>query len=235
LKDLLGAYGKVGGIGAASGFLLSLLIGLFSGNPFGTVLLRALLLALLFAGFGIGAQVVLGRFLPEIAGVPAAGGETAPKKVDIVLPEENPHAAAPGVRVAEPGGTTEDGVAEAQALAEGGRTEEDGDVEAMPSDLPPPGPDEEAASVEEAVEGPAPKPAAAAEPVRPRTETDRPRGAGPLPTLDSLGGAFGSSPKRAAGASKSRADAGMTGQLGGEDPATIARAIRTVLKKDEKG
>jgi len=226
LKDFMGAYGKIGGIGAAAGFLLSMLVGLFSGNPFATIVLRALLFALLFGGLGIGARIVVGRFLPELESASGSGREPEARKVDIVLPEENPHVDPQGVRVAEAGG---DGGAEAKGPMESGASGDEGNAETGSSDLPPPDA-EDMDEVQEAPETESPEPVTAAEP-------ERPRGAGPLPTLDSLGS--GSSPMGSSGMGtamgRAKANAGAMGDLGGEDPATIARAIRTVLKKDEKG
>lgn len=235
MKDFLGAYGKAGGIGACAGFLLSFLIGLVSGNPFGTVLLRAVLFALLVGGFCVGAQVVLGRFLPELTGASAGAGDPERKGVDIVLPEENPHARFPGVRVTGPGGAAEDGVAEAEALSESARGDgEDEGGGGAPSDLEPPDPEsmEAAGSGSPGGDAPAAVSGTAGGPV----EGNPPRKAAPLPDLDQPGTGFTASMGGGrAGASRPRRDAPGLSELSGEDPATIARAIRTVLKKDEKG
>jgi hypothetical protein len=77
------------------GFLLALLFGIVAGNPFGVVLLRVLLSTVAAGGLGFGIFFVVERFLPEIS----AGGTAerpAGGRVDIVLPEENPHAGAVG-------------------------------------------------------------------------------------------------------------------------------------------
>lgn len=95
-EALLREYGRTVAIFAAAGFVLSLLVGLLARNPFGVLLLRAVLLAIAFAGVGAGLQYVVRRFLPGIAdGEGAESGEAAAaaapaagSNVDIVLPEE---------------------------------------------------------------------------------------------------------------------------------------------------
>jgi hypothetical protein len=99
VKEALREYGRTVAIFAAAGLVLSLLVGVLAGNPFGTILLRALLFAVAFGGVGAGLQYVVRRFLPELAGGPvdptgptdeAAGAEEKPEgsTIDIVLPEE---------------------------------------------------------------------------------------------------------------------------------------------------
>lgn len=102
MKEALREYGRTVAIFAAAGLVLSLLVGVLAGNPFGVMVLRALLFAVLFGGVGAGMQFVVRRYLPGLAGTePSAdapsgepvestdadaksGGST----IDIVLPEE---------------------------------------------------------------------------------------------------------------------------------------------------
>ncbi len=58
------------------------------------VIVRAILLALLFAGLGVGIRLVTRTYLPELAaaspGAQADQKDGRGKNIDIVLPEENP-------------------------------------------------------------------------------------------------------------------------------------------------
>jgi len=77
--------------------VLSLLTGVISGVSFGTLLLRALMWGVIFCGVGSGVSYVISKYLPELFSSSASGRtkETAeqPNNVDIVLPDENPHVA----------------------------------------------------------------------------------------------------------------------------------------------
>jgi hypothetical protein len=95
VREALREYGRTVAIFAAAGLVLSLLVGILAGNPFGVILLRALAFAAAFGGVGAGLQYVVRRFLPELAGgtdaTPPGPPETAGatgSTVDIVLPEE---------------------------------------------------------------------------------------------------------------------------------------------------
>ena|GEM_PF-2296252 len=98
MKDFLREYWKSAAAGAAGAFLLSLLVGLVSRNPFGVVFVRALLLALLFAGLAAALRYVVRTHLLEAAkegaAAPTGGADTRDDRrggrVDIVLPEESP-------------------------------------------------------------------------------------------------------------------------------------------------
>ncbi len=100
---------------------------------------------------------------------------------------------------------------------------------------------EEAESVSD--EGPAETPAAAAG----KVSESEPEDLGRLPDISELAGPGTSGPPRGAGRPPAahrpsgRVGTGLTpddemkGALGSQDPATLARAIRTVLKREEKG
>ena len=78
---------KVPAWAAGAGAVLSLAVGIAVGNRFGTVLLRALSMAVLAGGVGWLAQYLLLRHLPELGkAAPAA----APESVDILIDEEVP-------------------------------------------------------------------------------------------------------------------------------------------------
>jgi hypothetical protein len=98
VRDFFREYWKSAAAGAAGSFLLSLLVGLVTRNPFGVVFLRALLLAALFAGLAAALRYLVRTHLLEQAkdGASARAGSTDTRddrrgeRVDIVLPEESP-------------------------------------------------------------------------------------------------------------------------------------------------
>lgn len=65
---------KIPVVAAAVGFVLSFLIGLFSGAAFPVFLLRAVIMALFFAAVAAGVHLLIQRFLPELLD---STGETA--------------------------------------------------------------------------------------------------------------------------------------------------------------
>jgi hypothetical protein len=216
VKEALREYGRTVAIFAAAGLVLSLLVGLLARNPFGVMLLRALLFALLFGGVGAGLQYVVRRFLPEIAGGEAAGagggGDTAQRPegstIDIVLPEEPiPAAEAP------------EGRAETlEELAGAGDAEGSTAVEELDS--------------AETVPGPSPAPNAEG---RGRNRD----GLDALPDIASFGtgGDTARIPARSAArypGSRAKPSDATRDVLEREDPATLARAVRTVLKREER-
>jgi hypothetical protein len=86
---------KVPGWAAAAGAVISLVAALAGGNPFGAILLRAAVSALVAGALGLAAQYLLRRFLP------GTGAAPAPPTVDILLDEEVPLAAQAGGEQAE--------------------------------------------------------------------------------------------------------------------------------------
>ncbi|MCX7032009.1 MAG: hypothetical protein NTU62_18070 [Spirochaetes bacterium] len=212
MKDALREYGRTVAIFAAAGLVLSLLVGLLARNPFGVMLIRAVLFAVAFGGVGVGMQYVVRRFLPELAGGEAAGpegGDDAAAKpagstIDIVLPEEPPPAQ----------GSSE---ARSETLEE-----LPGTTEAIEAD-----------AVEEldgAEPAPAPSPAERTRgPARIRDGLDA------LPDIGSVGtgGDTTRNAPRFPGARRKPSDA-TRDVLEREDPATLARAVRTVLKREER-
>jgi len=97
VKDFVREYWKTAAAGAAGAFLLSLLVGLVTRNPFGIVFLRALLLGVLFSGMVVIIRYLIRTHLPELGAQGISdgmgGGDTKEdrrgSRVDIVLPEED--------------------------------------------------------------------------------------------------------------------------------------------------
>jgi hypothetical protein len=201
VKEVLREYGRTIAIFAAAGLVLSLLVGLLARNPFGVMLLRALLFALAFGLIGAGMQYVVRRFLPELTG---SGVAEKPEgsKVDIVLPEELPPAESPpqdrGEVLEELPGTGDAGGAAA--------------VEELDAREPAPTADEGAAG--SGAEQPAFR-----------------DGLDALPDIAPLGAGGGAA--RTSGVRAKPADV-TRDVLEREDPASLARAVRTVLKREER-
>ncbi len=240
MRDFVRESWKIAAAFAVGAFLLSLLIGLLTRNPFGVVLLRALLLALLFAGFGAGLRFTVRTWLPELAGQPGPSGTDARppaadvrgSKVDIVVGDDD---ARPGREAYE----------SAEEVPSSG-------PDATPGEARPAGFDESATNAEAAALGELTEELSAAEdtPVAEAVEGDRGEEPSELPgasVLDSLPdielqgestgtaktGAKGRRPR--AGASGITPSDAVRESVARQDPATLARALRTVLKKDEKG
>jgi hypothetical protein len=193
---------------SAAGAVISLIFGIAVGNAFGTVLLRALASALLAGGMGLAVQYVLQRFLPDLTG---AAPEAPPAAVDILIDEEVPMPAAEQFEDAEPlGGRqgVEPGVAlspEADAFSDLPGPESLQDFEAGPESLEP-AEEEEAVSLEAVQED-------------------------GLPDMDAVGQSSPSPRSLKAGELEARLDNVTQGQ----DPESLARAVRTFLRKDQEG
>jgi hypothetical protein len=278
--DFVREYGRIAGFFAAAAFILSLCIGLLSRNPFSTALLRAFLLAVVFAGLGAGLKAVIQRWLPELAERRAAGPASdaeagVGQAVDIVLPGGG-YAGAPAVDSGDQAGEPLEAGDEAAPLAE-----EAEDLAAEAEELPAEqetavGPGAAGGSEQEAplesLDAVSEEDEAApgeAAPVR-REPPSGPDSPGPdeelptqalsragrdaLPDLGELGAPSRSAdpqgappaPKRAPGPVPGRLparpsrraatpDDAMRGALSSEDPESLAKAIRTVLKRDDKG
>ena len=290
MRDFLKEYWKSAAAGAAGAFLLSLLVGLVTRNPFGVVCARALLLALLFAGFAAALRYLVRTHLLETAKPGAAstvGGADAGDvrrggRVNIVLPEESP----PGMERFGSGRQESRpfGPAAASSSFDGGVGDEDAALDSGLGDMPGgPGPEETASEglgelAEELAEEPQsvedltgtmdagedPEDAAAEEESGEGWSARAPSGG-----KDALSGARGgadvsarspripddkdglpdisnleiavqkdSEEQETAMGSRpggQRPQDALRGAVSGQDPLTIARAIRTVLKRDDKG
>jgi hypothetical protein len=75
---------------AAFGAMASLLAGIIGGNPFGVILLRMALSTVLCAGLGLGINLVVKKFLPELTSAAPMPQAESGEEVDIVIDEEIP-------------------------------------------------------------------------------------------------------------------------------------------------
>jgi len=83
------------GIGGFT-FILSLLVGLASGVAFATLIFRALISGVVFSGIVLGAGVLIEKYLPELWSLivsEESGKSEGGGGVDIVIPAEDPYSA----------------------------------------------------------------------------------------------------------------------------------------------
>jgi hypothetical protein len=280
VKGFVGDVWKIAAACASGAFVLSLVIGLFAGNPFGVVIFRAFLLAVLFAGLGAGLRFVVKAYLPELiassstadegsranaAGEGGAdkaaehrGAESAGYRgaaVDITLQDDDGlrrqayggSARAPRSRPSEPGsGNAEDAGDEGLEASLDEDFMSQGDTPGLPElaeelgeELPPARESTEtggsagAESEEDAVEE-----MESAEEL-PRAMRQAPGGVDSLPDIDGL-----ETPEEKPArppvrplrsVEREKPGDAVRNALSGQDPSTLARAIRTVLKNAEKG
>jgi hypothetical protein len=85
---------KIPVIFAGLGAAVSLLAGIIGGNPFGVILLRLILSALVCGGLGLGVNLIVNKFLPELSAAPPAVQRDSGEEVDIVIDEDIPPAEA---------------------------------------------------------------------------------------------------------------------------------------------
>lgn len=207
---------KIPAVVAGGAFALSFLIGLFSGALFGIILLRAFIFGIIGGGLALGVPIVADRYLPEVE----ESDESAPgSSVDIVLDQENPH--TPG---------QEDFIQEVVEGPSGPKTDSE-DVDSLPED--------EGVSDLEAVDdgsGEAPSPPPATES---RKSGPAPGSLSGLPSLDGFEDSFsaslpadesGGGPSFVGGFAETVDVDGME-----QDPREIAKAVQTILKKDQEG
>ncbi len=233
------------GLGALA---LSIIIAAFSRVPLGILLLRALLSGLVFAGLVFAGLRILRQFLPELWGEAPGGlspaAETAlGSRVDIVLPgADEVSAETPGAspdstasRAAPPGEGPLAGAMDTGALQR--------EVASLRSEVLVPGD-----SGEPGAQGAAPRPSVALD------ELDT------LPDLDGFSDAFSAQGETPGAAGSDFGDAGLgaSGEVGagsdasrymgpsssmptagapdaGTDPAVLAKAVQTLLRRDQKG
>lgn len=216
------------GSGAAAA-VLSLLTGIISGVSFGTFLIRALMWGVIFCGVGTGISYLISKYLPELFSLPSSEGKDAARpKIDIVLPDENPHT---GREIDREESLDDADFARTEPVEELGGYDDDGES-------PPATGDNLVEEVEE-LEGPLGRPRQ-----RSAGSSDEGEdGAEELPDLEGDTDDFSATGERSALRSNDISDissiSGRSGKvdvLGLQtDSEELAQAIRTALKKDQKG
>jgi hypothetical protein len=235
---------RVSIIAAAAAALLSALVGIIAGVPFGILLLRALLGGAVFGSIVYGGYFVARRFLPVAPGAQTAGQasetEAGSHSIDIVLPGETPDGFLGRGRAEE----AEDFGKPLDEMALAGGAPRESSLSLSPDD------DDDADSGLEEVGSLLPPEDGEGK----SAAVPRPESAGGtafddldvLPDLDGFsetfaGTEFAGSSEPAETALSRRPDSRFKGgQRGGDgsehpDPASLAQAVRTILKRDQKG
>lgn len=215
-------YKMIGGF-ALFAALISLISGILGGNPFGIILLRVFISAVFLGAIGAGAGMAVKRYLPELSeGV--ATQEHNKEGIDIVIdediaiPEENPHELSEPLQEAEglqgyhdAEASPEEAVQELEEVDMTGSQEIDGEREEPAITMAP-------EAVEELEE----------EPVK---EELKQNSRETLPDIDDLESDAFSSTSEPSSFAQTQVDSIMDQQ----DPAVLAKAVRTFLKKDQEG
>lgn len=207
-------------IAAGTAFLVSALTGFVSQVAFGALMLRAALSGAAFAALGAGASLLARKFLPEIYGEPHASESDSPNpdlpgtehRLNIVLPggDDTATDVEPLTETADPGSVGEEDLRNLERDAA-----EFGSDSLVPE--------------EEANESPQ---SASARPPASFDDLDV------LPDLDGLSDVFSSASHEDidAGEPPARDPISTTGaSRDGVDAVTMAQAVRTLLKRDQKG
>ena len=127
----------VGGFSAFA-LLIAVLTGIIAGNPFGTILVRALLASVLFGALGIGVGYMIGKYLPELdlPGMSSTNEEASTSEVNIVVPEENPHLHTDTDGIIEVEGTEIEGTGDnVESEEDGGQEEAEAIEEGIPNEM----------------------------------------------------------------------------------------------------
>ncbi len=234
---------------AGSAFVIATLTGVLAGVGFGAILLRAVIGAIVFAGIGYGSYIVISARLPELLSGAAVSSNTAQaegygQNVDIVVDDDGEEDELPAAGESDAGESDRsagvDRAAEAAgASASRGFSDEDepGDLEEVAEDgeSAAGGGDELVEEVEEVAA--APDSAASA---RSGSEDVDENSVDALPDIGGFAGDFES--EGAEGAEVVEED-DSNGSFGGssraqshgieQDPEVIAKALQTVIKRDE--
>ena len=200
----------VGSAGFA--FCISLFSGIVGGVSFGTMVLRATVSALVFGALGAGIALVARRYLPEL--FESFQPEDAGPEVDITLDEENPHS-EPEERVLKTRSGEEDRDAsfeDAEAGEESMRDASDGDLDGGDYDSADAGLDSFDPGEDPGLD----------------TAED-------LPSFDGVESAF-TAPQDGDDDDNGASSGSTIDVLGTEeDPAVIARAVRTLMNREKEG
>ena len=196
---------KLPAIGGGIAFVLSALAGLIGGVGFGTILLRALIGGVVFGALAIGIDFALRRTMPELFQPSVAEDSSQGGTVDITIDEDIPQEATSEMDVTEAAFESSDNDFMNSADGEEAVTENLSESAELQIDA--------AESVGE-------------EPVAK---------SGSLPSFDSVESTFATE-ETEGDSDESRSSESSVDVLGAEeDPALVAEAVRTLMKRDREG
>jgi hypothetical protein len=225
-------------LGAA---VLSALIGIFAGVEFIWIVLRALLFGAVMGAAALGAVRLARGLLPGL--VPDRPGEAVEKADSIFSAGAEEPMAGTRVDIVLPGGEAEPGAAVAGEPGAGG-TDADQAEEAEFASLEAEAEADQGTDASLADEGERAPGAAAAVPAQPESPSREARPEGiedldVLPDLDGFTDSFAAAEFSSSGGgaqAPARPEAGSSSRSSdGLDPASLAKAVRTILKRDQKG
>jgi hypothetical protein len=214
---------KISAFCAGLAFCISFLFGLIGGVGFGTVILRAFLGAVIFGGLGFAADFILRRFLPELF-VPAETGGN----LDVTVPEINPYdrsAEAEDDFVEEAGGPDDE--ESSPAVGSGSENEESDDLVEEIEEVPHSEADTAASAAVQTEAAPA-----GSETAEAVEDLDE------LPDVGELDASFAVAGDDAEDGvlSKTSSGSGKAAAItDDQNPALLAKALQTVLKRDNEG
>jgi len=194
---------RISAITAGSAFLLSVLIGVIGNVSFGVLILRAATAAALFGGGAIGVTIVIDRYLPELRRASAA---------------PVPSATGSTVDIVVEGDDDLETLSDGLDASDEERTELDDGVEELSANDADEAPEEvDESGDEDGISTVASDSEAA--------EMEEIGSGDGLPNVDAMADSFTEVPLGE--------DPGVDSGDSGEDPALMARAIRTILKREE--
>ena len=209
---------KVSAIAAIAAFLLSLLIGVIGGVSFGALLLRAIMAGVIFGAGAVGISVVIDRYLPELrTGSGSADVERTSGSVDIVVEGDEPEAFAAVEEI-----DAEDGTDYSVGL--GGEASGSGEFDDEPEELQSDDSYDDSSGASE--DGDQLEELPGDESAESIGDEDESGESARLPDVEGFAESFTETPDEASASVDSGSDSAT-------DPATLARAIRTVLKREE--
>jgi len=237
---------RASAMAAGAAFVVSVLAGIVGGVPLGTLIVRALVGAAVFGAGAVATSLVIDRYLPDLKQSVAGSGEDAVEQppgsqVDIVVDDDTGEDASflldddldradssaeprtPASDAAFVAGMPADEVHVAGEQAAAGPATDNGRAAALEAGSGADA-DEEPAELEEADD----ETDWGTGDDEMESDEDSPAGAGPagrLPDMEGLSGEFAES--------ATEYDDVDEAEQSGEDPSIMARAIRTVLKRDE--
>jgi len=193
---------------AVFGAFVSLLAGIIKGNPFGVIVLRLVLSAVVCAGLGLIVNIILKKYLPELSAAPASAAAGTGEEVDIVIDEDIP------IEV--------EGLMQEEAGLEGESTEEEAELI-----LDEEGMDGEPVEAETLEPSGEMIPDSTAVPLSPVTDFEE---LDTLPDIEQFSPTDEASPSAP---KESRRSAQVEEVVKDQDPENLARAVRTFMKKDQ--
>lgn len=200
-------------------------------------MLRALLLGLAFAALTFGIFLLLRKFLPELLDGSNPRAETDGQSgslVDILVQDGEGElagfspASAPGASPSD-GLVRDDPILAREAISAGAAEADDGEMEELEREV-------EDIRSEALLPSDAPGSSGPSMPARPSVALDE---LDVLPDLDSMSDSFAAEAVSGLGAEDGYDPAGhassAAGSGGGADPAALAKAVQTLLRRDQKG